>query len=27
VLGNAGFGSIISAGAPRVVQLALKVTF
>jgi len=27
VLGNAGFGSITSAGDPRVVQLALKMIF
>ena len=27
VLGNAGFGSITSAGDPRVVQLAMKVSF
>ena len=27
VLGNAGFGSITSAGDPRVVQFAMKVTF
>jgi hypothetical protein len=27
VLGNAGFGSITSAGDPRVIQFAMKVTF
>ena len=27
VLGNAGFGSITSAGDPRVIQFAMKLTF
>ena len=27
VLGNAGFGTIISAGDPRVIQFGMKLTF